>query len=136
INAVAVLVISCPCALGLATPTAIMVGSGRGAQSGILVRDASALERAEKIEILVVDKTGTLTLGHPAVTDIVSADAMNERDLLALAAGLETGSDHPLAGAVSRKADELGASPATVAGVQAHVGQGIEGEVDGRVLLL
>jgi Cu+-exporting ATPase len=100
INAVAVLVIACPCALGLATPTAIMVGTGRGAQSGILVRDAAALERAEKIRTLVVDKTGTLTEGKPVVTDLAPAAGMDERDLLALAAGLEQGSEHPLARAI------------------------------------
>ncbi len=134
INAVAVLVIACPCALGLATPTAIMVGTGRGAQSGILVRDAGALERAERIQILVVDKTGTLTVGRPAVTDLVAANAVDPRQMLSLAAGLERGSEHPLAGAVLRKAVELGVTPATATRVQARPGQGIEGEVEGRTV--
>ena len=136
INAVAVLVIACPCALGLATPTAIMVGTGRGAQSGILVRDAAALERAEKIQILVVDKTGTLTEGRPAVTDVVAADDMDASQVVALAAALERGSEHPLASAVVRKAAELGLQPATGSGLQAHPGQGIEGEVQGLTLVL
>ncbi|MFP5340673.1 MAG: heavy metal translocating P-type ATPase, partial [Gammaproteobacteria bacterium] len=94
INAVAVLVIACPCALGLATPTAIMVGTGRGAQSGILVRSAAALERAEKIRTLVVDKTGTLTVGQPVVTDIVAAPGLTETEVLRLAAALEQHSEH------------------------------------------
>ena len=136
INAVSVLVIACPCALGLATPTAIMVGTGRGAQSGILVRDAAALERAEKIQTLVVDKTGTLTEGRPAVTAVVAADDLVPGELLALAAGLEQGSEHPLAGAVLRKATELSITPATASGLRAHPGQGIEGEVQGRTLAL
>jgi P-type Cu+ transporter len=134
INAVAVLVIACPCALGLATPTAIMVGTGRGAQSGILVRDAGALERAQRIQTLVVDKTGTLTVGKPVVTDLVAVNALDSRQLLALAAGLEQGSEHPLAGAVLRKAVEVGAMPAAATNVQARPGQGIEGEVQGRSL--
>jgi Cu+-exporting ATPase len=136
INAVAVLVIACPCALGLATPTAIMVGTGRGAQSGILVRDAAALERAEKIRTLVVDKTGTLTEGKPVVTDLAPAAGMNERDLLALAAGLEQGSEHPLARAVLRKAAEQGVTPSATSRLQAYPGQGIEGQVAGRTLAL
>ncbi|MEK7784758.1 MAG: HAD-IC family P-type ATPase, partial [Chloroflexota bacterium] len=97
INAVAVLVIACPCALGLATPTAIMVGTGRGAQTGILVKNAAALEHAEKIQVLIVDKTGTLTEGKPAVTDIVAAGSATEHDLMQVAATLEQGSEHPLA---------------------------------------
>ena len=136
INAVAVLVIACPCALGLATPTAIMVGTGRGAQSGILVRDAGALERAKRIQTLVVDKTGTLTMGRPVVTDLIAADDVDPREMLTLAAGLERGSEHPLAGAVLRRAIELGVTPATASRVQARPGQGIEGEVAGRTLLL
>lgn len=104
IHAVAVLVIACPCALGLATPTAIMVGTGRGAQEGILVKNAAALELAEKIELLVVDKTGTLTEGHPVVTDIVSTCPTNENELLQIAASLEQGSDHPFAKAILEQA--------------------------------
>ena len=100
INAVAVLVIACPCALGLATPTAIMVGTGRGAQVGVLVKNAAALEHAEKIQTVIVDKTGTLTEGKPVVTDIISVTSMSEQDLLCLAASLEQGSEHPLARAI------------------------------------
>jgi P-type Cu+ transporter len=136
VNAVAVLVIACPCALGLATPTAIMVGTGRGAQCGMLVRDAAALERAEKIKTLVVDKTGTLTEGRPAVTDVIAADDADANQFLALAAALERGSEHPLAGALLRKTAELGLRPANSSGVQAHPGQGIEGKVQGRTLAL
>ena len=136
INAVAVLVIACPCALGLATPTAIMVGTGRGAQSGVLVRDAAALERAEKIQILVVDKTGTLTEGKPSVTDIVPAGGTDERQLLALAAALEQGSEHPLAHAVVKRAGELELSVPVALNRQTYPGLGIEGEVQGRRLWL
>lgn len=136
INAVAVLVIACPCALGLATPTAIMVGTGRAAQSGILVRDAAALERAERIETLVLDKTGTLTEGRPEVTDVVPAFGIEERELLSLAAALERGSEHPLAGAVLRKAASLGLAPRPASAVQAYPGRGIEGESQRRNLAL
>jgi Cu+-exporting ATPase len=136
INAVAVLVIACPCALGLATPTAIMVGSGRGAQAGILVREAAALERAEKIAILVVDKTGTLTEGKPGVTDLVPAIGVDERELIALAAGLEAGSEHPLAGAILRKANEAGTELIAATSLRAHPGLGIEGRVGERTVAL
>ena len=125
------LVIACPCALGLATPTAIMVGTGRGAQCGILVRDAAALERAEKIRTLVVDKTGTLTEGKPALTALVPAAGVDERELLALAVALEQGSEHPLASAVLRKAAERGVTSSTASNVHAYPGQGIEGQVGG-----
>ncbi len=108
INAVAVLVIACPCALGLATPTAIMVGVGRGAQAGVLVKNAAALEQAEKIQVLIVDKTGTLTEGRPAVTDIVPAGSIMERDLMQIAVNLEQGSEHPLAKAVMERAASQG----------------------------
>jgi P-type Cu+ transporter len=136
INAVAVLVIACPCALGLATPTAIIVGSGRGAQSGILVRDAAALERAEKIRVLAVDKTGTLTEGHPKVTDVVPAEGISERELMSWAAAVEQGSEHPLANAIVRHARELGTTVEPARGVRAHPGYGIEGDVAGRHIVL
>ena len=132
INAVAVLVIACPCALGLATPTAIMVGTGQGARAGILVKNAEALERAEKIGILALDKTGTLTLGEPRVTDVLAL-AVGEDEAVRLAAALEQGSEHPLARAVLARAG--GALPA-VADFVARAGLGVEGSVDGRRLRL
>ena len=135
INAVAVLVIACPCALGLATPTAIMVGSGLGARAGILIRNAEALERAEKISILAVDKTGTLTRGEPFVTDLLPL--VGERqEVLRLAAALEQGSEHPLARAILREAKECGIDLPPVSDFQACLGKGVEGTVEGRRLWL
>ena len=133
VNAVAVLVIACSCALGLATPTAIMVGTGQGASAGILVKNAQALELAEKIGVLAIDKTGTLTRGEPVVTDIVPLALAAEPALL-LAAALEQGSEHPLARAILRRAQGLALS--RVDGFHAIVGQGVEGRVDGRNLRL
>jgi len=133
INAVAVLVIACPCALGLATPTAIMVGTGQGARAGILVKNAEALERAEHIRVLAVDKTGTLTQGAPAVTDIVSLAAPADT-VLRFAAALEQGSEHPLAKAVLARATGL-ALPA-VTDFSAFPGKGVVASVDGRTLQL
>ena len=135
INAVAVLVIACPCALGLATPTAIMVGTGQGAKAGILIRNAQALELAEKIEVLAVDKTGTLTQGRPAVTDIVPLDGASTDEVLRLAASLEQGSTHPLAGAVVAAARDKGLALALPANVVAAPGRGLTGEIDGVVVL-
>jgi Cu+-exporting ATPase len=136
INAVAVLVIACPCALGLATPTAIMVGSGRGAQSGILVRSAAALERAGKIRTLVVDKTGTLTLGKPAVTDVVPSPGSTESALLQLAASLEQNSEHPLARAVLARAREEKLSLLPIEDFAAVPGSGVRARIAQRLLLL
>ena len=133
INAVAVLVIACPCALGLATPTAIMVGTGQGARAGILVKNAEALERAEHIRVLAIDKTGTLTQGAPAVTDIVSLAASAD-EALRLAAALEQGSEHPLAKAVLARATGL-ALPA-VTDFSALPGKGVVAGVEGRTLQL
>lgn len=130
INAVAVLVIACPCALGLATPTAIMVGTGRGAQAGVLVKNAAALEHAEKIQTLIVDKTGTLTEGKPEVTDIVSVAAIDERDLLQIAASLEQGSEHPLARAVLDSAQSKQLSLQPIHGFAAITGSGISARID------
>jgi Cu+-exporting ATPase len=113
VNAVAVLVIACPCALGLATPTAIMVGTGQGAKAGVLIRNAVALELAEKLKVLVVDKTGTLTEGRPVVTDVVKVGADDTAVLLHLAASLEQGSTHPLAAAIVAKAKTDGLALAT-----------------------
>ena len=132
VNAVAVLVIACPCALGLATPTAIMVGTGQGARAGILVRNAEALERAEKITVLALDKTGTLTKGMPELTDIQPL-AVDRTDALRLAAALEARSEHPLARAITAAA--AGELPAVNA-FKAVPGCGVEGEVEGRALRL
>src|SRR5699024_4634389 len=107
IVAVSVLIIACPCALGLATPMSIMVGVGRGAQNGILIRNAEALERMEKVDTVVVDKTGTLTEGKPQVTKLVPLNGFNEAELMRYAGGLEKGSEHPLAHARLEKAAEI-----------------------------
>ena len=126
VNAVAVLVIACPCALGLATPTAIMVGTGRGAQVGVLVKNAVALERAEKIRTLIVDKTGTLTEGKPVVTDVVAAAGFAERDLVAAAASLEFGSAHPLARAVIEYAKQLALTLTPLRDFRSVTGKGVQ----------
>ncbi|MFA4968045.1 MAG: heavy metal translocating P-type ATPase [Sulfuritalea sp.] len=132
VNAVAVLVIACPCALGLATPTAIMVGTGQGARAGVLIRNAVALELAEKLKVLVVDKTGTLTEGRPVVTDVVKVGAGDTAVLLQLAASLEQGSTHPLAAAIVARAKADGLSLATPQNVVTTAGRGLAGEVEGR----
>ena len=130
INAVAVLVIACPCALGLATPTAIMVGTGRGAQTGILVKNAAALEQAEKIQTLVIDKTGTLTEGKPVVTDIIPLRGADATEVLRIAAALEQGSDHPMARAVLAQASASRVALARVEDFHSHTGEGVSGQVD------
>ncbi|MDT7531731.1 heavy metal translocating P-type ATPase [Sphingopyxis sp. SE2] len=135
IAAVAVLIIACPCALGLATPMSIMVGVGRGAQAGILIKNAEALERMEKIDTLVVDKTGTLTEGKPAVVAIETARGFDEDDLLRLAASLERSSEHPLALAIVREAEIRGLAISEPTNVDQPVGKGIIGQVDGRSLV-
>jgi len=132
INAVAVLVIACPCALGLATPTAIMVGVGRGATYGILVKNAAALERAGKLQTLIVDKTGTLTEGKPRVTDLVPVAGATAQQLLQLAATLEQGSEHPLAKAVLARAAQDDITPAPVVRFASSAGKGVSGEVEGQ----
>jgi len=135
INAVAVLVIACPCALGLATPTAIMVGTGLGARAGILIRNAEALELAEKLQVLAVDKTGTLTQGQPAVTDVIPLGATSAAELLRLAASLEQASSHPLADAIVAKAKADALVLATPGDVQSTAGRGLAGTVAGQALL-
>ena len=130
--AVAVLIIACPCALGLATPMSIMVGVGRGAQAGVLIKNAEALERLEKVSTLVVDKTGTLTEGKPAVTAIRSADGFNEAEILRLAASVERASEHPLALAIVAAAEAQGLALAPVSDFDSPTGRGAEGTVDGR----
>lgn len=134
INAVAVLVIACPCALGLATPTAIMVGTGQGARAGMLVKNAAALELAEQITVLAVDKTGTLTEGQPAVTEVLPAEGWTRAGLLAYAAALEQTSAHPIAAAVVAAAREAGGIHAEVEEARAVPGKGISGMVGGRRL--
>jgi len=135
VNAVAVLVIACPCALGLATPTAIMVGTGQGARAGILVKNAVALEHAKKIDVLAVDKTGTLTQGEPVVTDLLPL-GIGKNEALALAAGLEQGSEHPLAKAVLKRAQEAGVTFPAVSDFSAFPGQGVAGVLNNRRLRL
>lgn len=134
VAAVSVLIIACPCALGLATPMSIMVGVGRGAQAGVLIKNAEALERLEKVDTLVVDKTGTLTEGRPAVTEIHAAPGFAEDDLLRLAASLERGSEHPLAEAVVRAAVGRGLVLAEPTDFNSPVGKGVTGSVGGRSL--
>jgi Cu+-exporting ATPase len=131
-NSVAVLIIACPCALGLATPMSIMVGVGRGAQMGVLVRDAAALERAEKITHLITDKTGTLTEGRPVVRQVVAAEGVGEGDLLRKAAALERLSEHPLAQAVVSRAEADGLALPAVDDFSSVTGAGVEGVIDGR----
>jgi P-type Cu+ transporter len=132
VAAVAVLIIACPCALGLATPMSIMVGVGRGAQSGVLIKNAEALEHMEKVDTLVIDKTGTLTEGKPAVTAIVPAGGFREAEVLRLAASVERASEHPLAAAIVRAADERGISTAIVTDFDSPTGKGALGQVDGK----
>jgi Cu+-exporting ATPase len=132
VNAVAVLIIACPCALGLATPMSVMVGTGRGAQSGVLVRDAEALELLEKVRVLIVDKTGTLTEGRPALIAVEPLGGHAERELLRLAASLERGSEHPLARAVVRGAEERGIALGAASAFESRTGRGTLGIVDGR----
>jgi len=136
VNAVAVLIIACPCALGLATPMSITVGTGRGASAGVLVKNAEALELMEKIDTLVVDKTGTLTLGKPRLVAVIPAAGVDEADLLRLAASLERGSEHPLAAAIVEGAEERGLGLARTTDFASHTGKGVSGSVEGRQVAL
>ncbi|MBP2231487.1 Cu+-exporting ATPase [Azospirillum agricola] len=136
VTAVSVLVIACPCALGLATPTAIMVGTGAAARHGILIKDAEALEQAHALTAVAFDKTGTLTEGKPRVTDLIPAEGTDAATLLRLAAGLQAGSEHPLAHAVRDRAAETGLTPERPADFRALAGRGVSGRVEGRELLL
>ncbi|HEX8709635.1 MAG TPA: heavy metal translocating P-type ATPase [Pyrinomonadaceae bacterium] len=139
VNAVSVLIIACPCALGLATPTAIMVGTGRGAEHGILIKGGEALEMAHRLQTIVLDKTGTLTRGRPAVTDIIAGNQAgdgSEEQLLRLAASAEYGSEHPLGEAIVRAAEVRGLELPRASDFKALAGHGIEAEVEGRQLLL
>lgn len=134
-SGIAVLVISCPCALGLATPTAIMVGTGRGAEQGILIKSGESLETAHLVDTVVLDKTGTITKGHPAVTDIKTAAGVQERELLRLAASLEQASEHPLAEAIVGRAHELSVSLEKTSDFTAVAGQGVTGTVGMKKVL-
>ena len=132
VNAVAVLIIACPCALGLATPMAIMVGTGRGASAGVLIKNAEALEILETVDTLVVDKTGTLTEGKPRVVSVLPADGVNESELLRLAASVEQGSEHPLGTAIVGEARKRSLALANIEGFQSMTGLGVQGEVSGK----
>jgi Cu+-exporting ATPase len=136
VNAVAVLIIACPCALGLATPMSVMVGVGRGAQVGVLVKNAEALERLEKVTTLVVDKTGTLTEGKPKLMDVIPADGFDAKDFLRLAASLEQNSEHPLAAAIVRGAKDKGIVLETVQDFRSVTAGGVAGVITGRAVMV
>ncbi|MEN9580110.1 MAG: SilP [Pseudomonadota bacterium] len=136
INAVAVLIVACPCALGLATPMSIMVATGKGATMGVLFRNAEAIEVLRKVDTLVVDKTGTLTLGKPKLVSVVPETGFEEKTLLRLAATLERGSEHPLAAAIVRGSEERGVELGEATGFESVTGKGVRGKVDGRVVAL
>jgi P-type Cu+ transporter len=136
LNAVAVLIIACPCALGLATPMSIMVGTGRGAAAGVLIKNAEALEVLEKIDTLVVDKTGTLTEGKPSVVSVLPVPGRDEREILCLAASLERGSEHPLAAAILKGAEERGVELAAAREFRSITGKGVVGVVGGKRVAL
>jgi len=136
VAAVSVLIIACPCALGLATPISIMVATGRGAQAGVLVRNAEALERLASVDTIVVDKTGTLTEGKPKLTAVEAASGFDENEVVGLAASVEAGSEHPLAAAILRGAEARGLAPAKAESFESVTGQGVKGRVDGREVLL
>jgi Cu+-exporting ATPase len=136
LNAVAVLVIACPCALGLATPTAIMAGTGVAARAGVLIKDAEALETAHRINVVAFDKTGTLTEGKPSLLAGLPADGVERTELIALAAALQAGSEHPLARAVMAWATCEGIEPASAEGMRGLPGRGVAAAVNGRELLL
>jgi len=131
VNSVAVLIIACPCALGLATPMSIMVGTGRGAHAGVLVKNAEALEIFEKVDTLLVDKTGTLTEGKPRLTTVITFDEMSEKDVLSIAASLESSSEHPLAQAIVKGAVERGATAQSLKGFESLTGRGVRAEING-----
>ncbi len=136
VSAISVLIIACPCALGLATPMSVMVGVGKGAQSGVLIKNAQALQKAEKVTHLLIDKTGTLTAGIPQVTAIITAKDWDEQMLLSMAASIEQNSEHPLARAVIDCAKERGAKFSSVEGFQSVTGGGVKGKINARTVLL
>ena len=136
VAAVSVLIIACPCALGLATPLSVMVGTGKGAQAGILIRSAEALETAHKLGTIVLDKTGTITAGKPSLTDVNPAGSWSEDELLALVAAAEADSEHPLAAAIVAEARERGLDPPTATAFDSVTGKGVQATVDGRSVLV
>lgn len=136
VNFVSVLIIACPCALGLATPTAIMVGTGRGAELGILIKGGDSLETAHKIDTIVLDKTGTITTGEPSLTDVVSVDGFDQTELLRLTASAETSSEHPLSRAIVRGAQNRGIGLAKAEGFSSLTGRGVSATVDGHSILI
>lgn len=136
LNAVAVLIIACPCALGLATPMAIMAGTGRGAKAGVLIKNAEALEAFEKVDTLIVDKTGTLTEGKPKLMSVIPGEGFEDKTVLALAASLERGSEHPLAEAIVKGVEEKGIALANASNFQAITGKGVTGTVNGKQVAL
>ena len=136
VNAIAVLIIACPCALGLATPMSIMVGTGRGATAGVLIKNAEALELMEKVDTLVVDKTGTLTLGKPKLVAVEPTEGFDENDVLRLAASLERGSEHPLAAAIVEGAEERDLELPSSKDFESHTGKGVSGSVEARKVAL
>jgi Cu+-exporting ATPase len=136
VNAVAVLIIACPCALGLATPMSIMVATGRGATEGVLIKNAEALEILEKVDTVVVDKTGTLTEGKPRLVSVTALDGFTDANVLRLAASLERGSEHPLAAAIVAGAQERGLSLATAEDFKSMTGKGVTGRIEGRTVAL
>ena len=136
ISAVSVLIIACPCALGLATPMSIMTATGRGAQAGVLVKDAEALERMAKVDTIIVDKTGTLTEGRPTLTDVIVTGKTKERTLLGLVRGLEAGSEHPLAEAIVEGIEARGISAANVTGFESVIGKGVRGQSGTKTIAL
>ena len=136
INAVSVLIIACPCALGLATPMSIMVATGKGAMAGVLFKNAEAIEVMKKVDTLVVDKTGTLTLGKPKLVEVSAAPGFEEKEILRLAASLEQGSEHPLGAAIVNGAGERGVDLGAVETFQSVTGKGVIGRVDGREVRL
>ena len=136
VNAVAVLIIACPCALGLATPMSIMVATGEGAKNGVLIRNAEALETLEKVDLIVVDKTGTLTQGRPELVSVETEPGVEESELLSLAASLERGSEHPLAAAIVKGAETRGATVSDVSGFRSVTGKGVSGTVRGRAVAI
>ncbi|MEE4264441.1 MAG: heavy metal translocating P-type ATPase [Desulfobacteraceae bacterium] len=136
IAAVSVLIIACPCALGLATPMSVMAATGKGANFGVLFKDAEAIETMRLVDTLVVDKTGTLTEGKPKLTDIITSEGWSEKEMLSFAAGLEQGSEHPLAAAIVSGTEEKGIEPVKSKDFESHTGKGVSGRINGRQVLL